>query len=134
MTRILPAIDDVNRPFWDGCRDGVLRLQRCECGHLRYPVATLCPRCLSTSASWEEVSGRGEVYSFAVFRHAYNEAWRERIPYAVALVQLDEGPIVITDVAVDDPATVRVGMPVEVVFEQVGDGIAVPTFAPRVVS
>ena len=131
MSRILPAIDDVNRPFWDGCREGVLRLQRCECGHLRYPVAPLCPSCLSTRATWEEVSGRGEVYSFAVFRHAYNEAWRERIPYAVALVQLEEGPIVITDVAVDDPAAVEVGMPVEVVFEQAGDGIAIPSFAPR---
>jgi uncharacterized OB-fold protein len=134
MTRILPAIDDGNRPFWDGCREGVLRLQRCECGHLRYPVAPLCPRCLSTSATWEEVSGHGEIYSFAVFRHSYNEAWRDRIPYAVALVRLDEGPIVISDVAVDDPAAVHVGMPVEVVFEQVDDEVAVPAFAPRKVS
>lgn len=130
MNRVLPVVDDVNRPFWDGCRDGVLRLQRCECGHLRYPVASLCPRCLSTEATWEDVSGSGEVYSFAVFRHAYNEAWKDRIPYAVALVRLDEGPIVIADIIVEDPAEVRVGMAVGVVFEHVADEIAIPAFAP----
>jgi uncharacterized OB-fold protein len=129
---VLPKIDDGNRPFWDGCREGVLRLQRCEdCGHLRYPIAGYCPRCLSAQAVWEEVSGCGEVYSFVVFRHAYNDAWRDRVPYVVALVQLEEGPIVIGNVDDAEPEAVRVGMPVEVRFERVDDEVTVPAFAPR---
>ena len=97
--RILPTVDDTNRPFWDGCREGVLRLQRCTaCGHLRYPISRYCPRCLSESTEWEAVDGRGSVYSFGVFRHGYNDAWRDRVPYVVALVQLDAGPTLISTI------------------------------------
>ena len=129
MTAILPAVDELNRPFWDGCREGELRLQRCTCGHLRYPIATVCPRCLSTGYTWEAVSGLGRIFSFAVFRHAYNEAWRDRIPYAVAIVELDEGPRLIADVAVDDPAGLRVDQPVAVEFHPEGD-VVLPRFRP----
>jgi hypothetical protein len=132
VSRVLPAVDDGNRPFWDGCREGVLKLQRCGgCGRLRYPVAPVCPHCLSEDARWEAVSGRGEIYSFAVFRHAYNDAWRDRVPYAVALVRLEEGPTLIGDVTGIDPADISVGMLVEAVFERVSDEITVPAFAPR---
>lgn len=129
---VLPTIDDGNRPFWDGCREGVIRLQRCAaCGHLRYPVAPLCPRCLATETVWEDVSGAGEVYSFAVFRHAYNDAWRERIPYTVALVRLEEGPTLISNVVGIEPEQVRVGLPVEAVFERASDDVTIPQFRPR---
>jgi hypothetical protein len=131
VSRVLPTVDDGNRPFWDGCREGVLRLQRCSCGHLRYPIAPVCPRCLSESAAWEQVSGRGEIYSFVVFRHVYNEAWRDRVPYTVALVSLEEGPTVIGNVSGVEPHDVRVGLSVEVRFEQATDEIAIPAFAPR---
>ena len=129
---VLPTLDDVNRPFWDGCREGVLRLQRCDaCRHLRYPVSPLCPRCLSTAATWDAVSGRGEVFSFAVFRHAYNEAWRERVPYNVALVQLEEGPTMISNVVGVEPDDLCVGLEVKAVFERVTDEITIPRFEPR---
>jgi uncharacterized OB-fold protein len=128
---VLPVIDDLNRPFWEGCRAGELRLQRCGgCSRLRYPVATVCPHCLSTEAAWEPVSGRGEIYTFAVFRHSYNDAWRERIPYAVALVRLAEGPIVIGDVVGAEPESLRVGQPVRAVFRELEGGISVPGFEP----
>jgi uncharacterized OB-fold protein len=132
MTVVLPVVDDGNRPFWEGCREGVLRLQRCRrCGSLRYPVSPVCPRCLSEEADWEEVTGDGEVYSFAVFRHAYNEAWRARLPYVVALVQLEAGPTLIGNVVGLDPDLVVVGLPVSVVFERVTDEVSIPVFAPR---
>ena len=132
MSLVLPTLDDVNRPFWDGCREGVLRLQRCSsCGHLRYPISTICPKCLSTGADWEQVTGDGEIFTFVVFRHVYNEAWRDRVPYVVALVRLVEGPTLIGNVAGIDPETVTVGMPVRVVFEHVDDEITLPGFAPR---
>jgi uncharacterized OB-fold protein len=131
MPRVLPVIDDVNRPFWDGCRDGLLKLQRCSrCERLRYPVAPFCPHCLSSDARWEEMSGRGTIFSFAVFRHAYHEEWRDRLPYSVALVQLEEGPIVIGDVIGAEPEALGVGQPVRVVFEPAGDGISAPAFEP----
>jgi uncharacterized protein len=128
---VLPQIDDANRPFWDGCRDGVLRLQRCsDCRHLRYPISIVCPHCLSTEATWEQMSGLGEVYTFAIFRHAYNDGWRDRVPYNVALVQLAEGPTLISNVVGVEPEALRVGLPVAVVFETVGDDVTVPRFAP----
>jgi uncharacterized protein len=128
---VLPTIDDVNRPFWDGCREGVLRLQRCNaCGELRYPISPVCPTCLSVDYGWDELSGRGEVYSFGVFRHAYNDAWRDRVPYNVALIKLAEGPTLISNVVDIDPEALRVGLRVRVVFEAETDEITVPRFQP----
>lgn len=129
--RILPTIDDGNRPFWEGCAEDVLRLQRCGgCGHLRYPIALVCPRCLSRETSWEEVDGGGEVYSFGVFRHAYNDAWRDRVPYVVALVALDAGPTLISTIVDAEPDDVHVGQRVEVTFERLSDEVVVPNFRP----
>jgi hypothetical protein len=128
---VLPQLDDVNRPFWDGCRDGILRLQRCtDCAQLRYPISIVCPHCLSTGATWEVMSGRGEVYTFAIFRHAYNNAWRARVPYNVALVQLTEGPTLISNVVDIELEDLRIGLPVTVVFESVTDAVTVPRFKP----
>jgi uncharacterized OB-fold protein len=115
----------MNGPFWDACKAGELRLQRCaDCGHLRYPVSPVCPQCLSGEAAWERVSGEGEVYSFAVFRHQYKPDWP--VPYTVALIRLAEGPTMISNVVGVEPEAVRVGMPVSVVFDE-----AVPKFTPR---
>jgi uncharacterized OB-fold protein len=128
---ILPTIDDGNRPFWDGCLAGVLMLQRCEaCGHLRYPISPVCPQCIGTSATWVETDPAGEVYSFGVFRHAYNDAWRDRVPYTVALVRLDAGPTLISNIVGVDPQDVRVGQRVTAVFEHVTDDVAIPQFTP----
>lgn len=128
---ILPSIDEVNRPFWDACRQERLVLQRCDdCGQLRYPISTVCPHCLSTEYSWEEVSGRGRIYSFTVFRHAYNEAWRERVPYVVALIALQEGPFMLTDLPGVAPEDVCVDLPVVAVFDAVSDEVTVPRFTP----
>jgi len=128
---ILPSIDELNRPFWDGCREGRLMLQRCtECGRLRYPIASLCPHCLCESYTWEPVSGRGSIYSFTVFRHAYNDAWRDRVPYVVALIALDEGLFMLTDVAGANPDDVRVALPVVAVFEAVTNEVTIPRFTP----
>lgn len=129
MSLILPVVDDVNRPFWDGCREGELRLQRCSCGELRYPISTVCPRCLSTEYAWEPVSGHGRVFSFTVFRHSYNDGWADRVPYDVAIVELDEGPRLITNVVGIALEELRVDLPVSVVFEPEGD-VVLPRFEP----
>ena len=126
--RATPTVDDGNRMFWDGCRAGELRMQRCSaCGHLRYPISPICPECLSDRAEWEDLSGRGTVFSFCVFRHAYNEAWRERLPYNVALIQLEEGPRMLSNVHGVSPDEIKVGLDVKVAFE-VEQGFAIPVF------
>jgi uncharacterized OB-fold protein len=129
MPLILPQVDDLNRPFWDGARDGVLRLQRCGgCGTLRYPISPICPSCLSTEFTWEQVSGRGEVYTFGVFRHTYNDAWSDRAPYAVAIIKLEEGPFMIADLVDVDVDDVRVGMRVSVLYDAVTPDVTIPRF------
>jgi uncharacterized OB-fold protein len=122
----LPVIDDLNRPFWDGCRAGALRLQACRPhGHLRYPVSDVCPTCLSTESEWRTMSGRGEILSWVVFHHAYSEAWKHRTPYNVVLVQLDEGTRLFGNVEPLDSADLSVGARVHVVFAEEGDPSAV---------
>src|SRR5262249_38401244 len=96
---IFPPVNDLNRPFWDGCRARTLMLQRCaKCGFQRYRAAPVCPRCLSVEATWRPASGRGTLFSFVVFQRAYHPAWEKRVPYNVSMVELEEGPIVLTNV------------------------------------
>jgi uncharacterized OB-fold protein len=128
---VLPVIDDVNRPFWDGAAVGELRFQRCTaCGHVRYPISPICPRCLEAGTEWIVASGRGSVLSFVVFERAYHPSRADAIPYAVALVQTEEGPRMFSDLPPGDEASVAVGDPVEVAFEATGD-IVVPRFRLR---
>jgi uncharacterized OB-fold protein len=127
---LLPTLTDLNRPFWEGGLAGELRFQRCDaCGHLRYPISTICPRCLSPEATWTPVSGRGAVLTYAVFHRAYHPSREGRVPYVTALVQLDEGPRMFGDLVGAAPDEVSVGIPVEAVFEPAPDGtFAIPRF------
>ena len=89
-------------------------MQRCRaCGRLRYPAAIVCPECLSGEAEWQAVSGRGKVFSFVVFHRAYHPAWEGRVPYNVALIELDEGPILLSNVIDVDNAKLAVGLDVQ---------------------
>ena len=126
---ILPQIDEVNRTFWEGCRERELRLQRCStCRRLRYPPAPVCSNCPSMDVEWETVSGRGAIFSFVVFRLAYHPARGDRVPDNVALVELEEGPRMIGNVVDVDPGALRVGQPVRAVFEAVTDDVSLPKF------
>lgn len=125
----LPAVSDLTRPFWEAAKRNELRLQRCaECGHTRYPIAEICPRCLSGEASWEAMSGRGTVFSHVVFHQVYNKAFADDAPYNVVLVQLDEGPRMFSNVVDASTREARVGDRLEVVFEDVTPEIALPRF------
>jgi uncharacterized OB-fold protein len=127
--RPLPTITSGNRGFWDAALRGELRLQRCgACGHLRAPVAPSCPRCLSSAVDWELLSGRGEIFACAVYHRAFGDVFGDRVPYAIAIVQLDEGPRMVGDIVGDRPAQARVGRRVEVVFDTVTADVTVPRF------
>lgn len=125
---VRPVITEVNRGFWDGVREGRLHVQRCgACAELRYPPASRCPRCLSPDWSWQEVSGRGELLSYIVIHQRYHAAWADRVPYNVALVQLDEGPRMVSNVLPLSRADLEVGMRLTVTFDD-EDWQRVPRF------
>ncbi len=129
----IPVPTPESRPFWDAARRHELHLQHCrKCdGWVFYPRAA-CPHCLSADLEWHRTSGRGTLHTFTV-AYRGQKGFPLGSPYVIAIVQLDEGPRLMTNlVGVDpDPARIRIGMPVEVVFEDVSAEIALPRFRPR---
>jgi hypothetical protein len=127
----VPAVSELTEPFWTGGLSGELRLQQCaSCGHVRYPISTVCPVCLSPEAAWTAMSGRGTVQSYIVFERAYHDAWADQVPYVVALIELTEGPVMISNVVGVAASEVRVGQPVTVAFLRRSATAALPQFAP----
>ncbi|MCY3640122.1 MAG: Zn-ribbon domain-containing OB-fold protein, partial [Gammaproteobacteria bacterium] len=119
------------QPFWDACAQGRLLLQRCgDCGHLQLYPRLLCAACGSRTLGWVEASGRGTVKTFTIIRRAVSAAFEPDAPYVVALVELEEGPTLMSNIIGRDPASVAIGQPVRVTFEARGEGIAVPQFEP----
>lgn len=126
--RAFPVPDAVTQPFWDGVAAGVLRIQRCSgCGrHVFYPRA-VCPHCGGADLDWVEATGAGRVHSFTVV-HRTSPAYRDDVPYVVALIDLDEDVRMMTRLVDVEPADVRVDMPVEVAIQ--GEP-RLPYFRPR---
>ncbi|MEU6641940.1 Zn-ribbon domain-containing OB-fold protein [Saccharomonospora sp. NPDC046836] len=125
----LPEIGEVNRRFWEATREGRLELQRCtDCGHLRFPINDICPECLSRAHTWQPLSGDGEVFSYVVFHQVYNKAFVDDVPYNVALIQLDEGPRMFSNIVGTPNEQVSVGDRVRVVFDPVTDTVTLPRF------
>jgi uncharacterized protein len=119
-------------PFYEGARAAHLMVQKCTgCGALRFPAQELCVNCLSSQSKWVEVSGRGEVYSFNIMRQLYHPGFAAEVPYAVVVIKLEEGPKVVSNLTGVEPAAIRCGMPVEVVFEKLSDQVTLPKFRPR---
>jgi len=125
----LPLINEDNRPYWEYCKKHELRMQKCEgCGHIRFPVSILCPNCHSMDAVWTKLSGKGSVFSYIVFRIPYHESYKEDIPYTVAIIQLDEGPRMESNLIVQDPEDIRIDMQVTVFFDDVTNDVSLPKF------
>jgi len=128
----LPDLDDpVSAPFWKAAGEGRLSFQRCaKCGYLRWPAAAICPQCWSPDAEWTDVEPTGEVWSFGVYDRAFSGAFEDDVPYVVALVSLDAGPQMISNVVDIDPGDLTVGMRVTAAYEPFGDGAALVKFRP----
>jgi uncharacterized OB-fold protein len=113
-----PIVIEETRGYWEGTLAEELRVQTCnECGNRQMPWGPCCARCLSQDLGWMRASGRGTVFSFTAVRQAIHPSFSQSVPYVVADVELEEGPIItsnVTDVPVED---VRIGMPVEVWFD-----------------
>ncbi len=129
--RLVPVPDPITRPFWEAAARGVLAMQRCSaCKRLVFYPRNLCPRCKSDSLEWEELPGTGVVYSFSVIWRPAHPGMANEVPYIVALVEIEEGVRLMTNLVGCDPEEVRVGMKVEVVFEKLSDEISIPLFRP----
>ncbi len=117
--------------YWEGCRKHELLLQRCtQCGEFQFYPRIICTNCASEDLEWVKGSGRGRVLTFAIVRRAVSEAYAADVPYVVALIQLDEGPTMMSNVVQCDPETVKIGSPVQVIFEDWSEEISVPQFRP----
>ncbi len=125
----LPIVDDDNREFWDSCKRHAMRLQQCSaCGYWRYAPSPVCHRCSSFEHEWNAVSGRGTVYSFSVIHRAPSAAFADDIPYVYAVVELEEGPMMPTNLVDTPTESVRIGMPVSLSYDDVTDEVTLPKF------
>ncbi|AKH42909.1 hypothetical protein FHS61_000682 [Altererythrobacter atlanticus] len=118
--------------FWQGCRDGTLLIQRCKsCGTSRHPPSPLCHSCHSAEREWVRSDGNGEVWSFSVLREPLG-GWGGPLPAVVAIIELEEGVKMVSNLVGVEPEAVGIGMKVKVCFEN-GDGeIALPRFRPAI--
>jgi uncharacterized protein len=129
---LIPHVEPspLSAPFWAGCADGELRFQRCaRCGRAQFPPAPNCRNCLHDTVGWEVSAGLGSVYSWTV-------VWRPAspvfgTPYAPAIVDVDEGYQLVTDIVGLDTGQLRIGQRVEVVFQALADGFTLPYFRPH---
>lgn len=130
-TKPLPVPSAESKPFWEGCHRHELLVQRCQKCHKHwFPPSALCPECLSTEWEWAKVSGKGKVFSFVVYHRLYHPGFKDEVPYTVALIELEEGPRMLSNV-VGDVKAVKCDMPVEVFFEDATEEVSLPKFRAR---
>jgi uncharacterized OB-fold protein len=124
-----PAPESVK--YWQAAKEHRLEIPRCNaCDKFWFPPSQSCPHCLSTDFAFVPVSGRGKVFSFVTFHRVYHPAFAKEVPYVVALVELDEGPRLLTNIVGVKPESVTCEMPVKVVFDDVAEDVSVPKFEP----
>ena len=131
-TKPLPDPNPVTRPFWDAAREHRLRLQRSRKtgAYVHYPRA-VSPFGADDELTWEDVSGRGHVWSYTVARRATAPQFEADVPYVIAIVELEEGPHMTANISGCDPGSVRVGLPVEAAFVDVTPEVTLVQFRPR---
>ena len=124
-----PAPESV--PYWEAAKQHRLEIPHCDsCDGWWFPPSRTCPHCLSANVGFKRASGRGKVFSFVMYDRVYHPSFVEEVPYVVALVELEEGPRMISNIVGVPPEDVRCDMPVTVVFDDVSEGVTVPKFKP----
>ena len=124
-----PVSNADSAPYWTAARERRLLIRSCRaCGTKHFMPRHLCPACWSDQLEWVPSAGKGSVHSFSIIRRAPVAAFAQKVPYVVALIDLDEGPRMVTNIVGDDALSVRIGERVEVTFEERGDGAMLPQF------
>jgi uncharacterized protein len=134
ISKPLPEITPVTQPFWEAAAKGQLVMQRCsDCRSWVWCPRPACVECGREKLEWTLLSGRGDVFAFTVIREVVGRALRgfaSDIPYVTAWVDLEEGPRICSNIVGCPIEKVTIGMPVEVAFEEAGQGIFLPKFRP----
>lgn len=131
MNKPLPTPDADSAVFWRGLREGKLLLQHClDCANVQYYQQGMCRRCGGERLEHRPASGRGKVHSYSVVHRAPGPAFKRDLPYAVLLVELEEGPRMISSLVGASPESVTFDMPVELVCEKASEDITLPRFRP----
>ncbi len=128
--RTLPLPTDLTRPYWDAAARGELHMQHCgACGKWQFYPRPFCLHCESDKLQWQRVSGLGKIYTYTVNHRAPNAFMKARLPYVVAMVELDEGPRLMANVLGAQSADMAIGKRVQVVFEKASDEVTLPQFS-----
>jgi uncharacterized protein len=136
LPKPVPVADAASRPFFAAAARGVLLVRRCRAcetfmsptGGIGTPLRPRCVRCFSTELEWAPAGGRGTLYSFALMHQVYDAAFAQDVPYNIAVVELEEGVRLTTNVVGCPNDELWIGMPLEVTFERVSDEVAIPKF------
>ena len=126
-----PLADAISLPWWKAAAEHRLVVQRCtSCDQTRHPPAPLCPECRSEDSDWTEVPGRGEVYSYTIVHRPI--AAGQELPYVIAVIALEDsgGLRMISNLVDVNPDAIEIGLPVEVVWEDMSAELALPRFRP----
>lgn len=127
----LPIPTKWSRPFWEGTKQHKLLLKKCRtCGHIDHPPYLYCTECQSDDSEWIEASGRATLYAFAVNEYGVPFPFIPDLPYVVALLDLKEGPRMLSNIVGCDPKELRNGLELEVIFEEASPEITLPKWKP----
>ncbi len=127
----IPVADEASKPFFDGANEGKLMLVKCsQCGTYRLPGRERCLDCWSTESEWAQASGNGKLYTYGIMHQKYHPAFADETPYNYAIVELAEGPRLVTNIVDCKPDDMKTDMPVEAVFDRVSDEATLIRFRP----
>ena len=127
----LPHPNEVSQPFWDAAKRHELQIQRCNaCGTYIFYPREACPECLAADLIWIPVSGKGRLYSYTIAQAPTHPAFTDDVPYVIAIVELEEGPHITTNLVGCQPDQVEIGMPVVASFEDVNEETTLVKFRP----
>ncbi len=134
LERPLPApLAPEAKPYWEGLKQEKLMLPKCkDCGKAHFYPRILCPHCHSRNLTWVEASGRGKLYAFEILHRSFNPAVKTPLPYVLAMIELEEGPRMLSNLIniKPDPALICCDMPVQVVYSKLNDNFTLPFFQP----
>jgi len=128
----VPRLTPDNRAFWEGCRNHKIMLPWCAaCERPHWPPGPVCPHCFGDALTWKQASGFGTVSSWVIVHKAWLPAFKADLPYNAVQVELDEGVRLTSNLVGVSNEALRVGLPVEVVFDDVTPEATLPRFRPR---
>ena len=121
------------KPYWDGLKEGKLMIPKCgDCGRAFFYPRVVCPHCSSRAIGWLQASGKGKLHAFGIAHQSFNRAFKVPAPFVLAMIELDEGPRMLSNLVnvKPDPSAVKCDMPVEIVYSKLTDDVTLPLFQP----